>query len=245
MLSSGSATIPLTDSVRAGDTINIIVANVTNPNSAGASQTSQWPPQVTPWRSTLPAYTIHANGSPGVVVTVNPNTTGSVATYTIANLRAHASLTAGTTTIQLVAPAGTVFPNNPAFFSISDSTSSSGSGTVSAALAGGGTSTVTFTVPKTINTGDAFSVTVADVLNPSTASSSDTIDIENVNVTRAHRRARHYHDDDKAHDHDDQAPREEATSAGHFRPRQQAGQRDQDGHARHQVPLHRRQLQRR
>lgn len=183
VLSSGSATIPLADNVRAGDTINIIVANVTNPNSAGSISDFTVATTGDPVAVDTPAYTIHANGSPGVVVTVNPNTTGTVATYTIANLRAHALLTAGTATIQLVAPAGTVFPNNPAFFSISDSTSSSGSGTVSAALAGGGTSTVTFTVPETINAGDAFSVTVADVLNPSTASSSDTIDIENANVT--------------------------------------------------------------
>ena len=96
VLSSGSATIPLTDSVRAGDTINIIVANVTNPNSAGSISDFTVATTGDPVAVDAAAYTIHANGSPGVVVTVNPNTTGSVATYTIANLRAHVSLTAGT-----------------------------------------------------------------------------------------------------------------------------------------------------
>jgi hypothetical protein len=124
-----------------------------------------------------PAYAIVANASPGVLVTVNPITTTAVATYTIANVRASATLTGGSATIRLAAPAGTVFPNNPAYYSITDSTTSSGSGTVSAAVAGGATNVVTFTVPNTISSGDVITLTVADVVNPSTASSSYSINI--------------------------------------------------------------------
>ena len=40
--------------------------------------------------ATAAAYTIGANGSPGVVVTPNPNSAGSIATYTIANAKASA-----------------------------------------------------------------------------------------------------------------------------------------------------------
>ncbi len=124
-----------------------------------------------------PAYTIAANASGGVLVTVNPTTTGAVATYTIANVRASGALTGGAGTIKLEAPSGTVFPNNSAFYSITDSTNPSGSGTVSAAVTGGGTNNVTFTVPNTIASGDTITLTVADVVNPSTASATDSITI--------------------------------------------------------------------
>jgi hypothetical protein len=60
-----------------------------------------------------PAYAIVANGSPGVVVTVNPVTTAAVATYTIANVRASATLAGGAGTIKLEAPSGTLFPTRP------------------------------------------------------------------------------------------------------------------------------------
>ncbi|HXR22146.1 MAG TPA: hypothetical protein VN786_06310, partial [Acidimicrobiales bacterium] len=90
---------------------------------------------------------------------------------------ASATVAGGSGTIQLDGPSGTVFPNNAAFYSITDSTNSGGSGTVSASVSGGGTNVVTFTVPNTINAGDVITLTVADVVNPSTASASDSITI--------------------------------------------------------------------
>ena len=44
-------------------------------------------------------------------------------------------------------------------------------------MSGGGTNDVTFTVPNTVNSGDVITLTVADVVNPSTASASDSITI--------------------------------------------------------------------
>jgi hypothetical protein len=129
-----------------------------------------------------PPYSIVANGSPGVVVTVNPTPIAATATYTLTNIHATAALTGGTGTIELEAPAETVFPNIPGDFSITDSTTSSGSGTVTAALSGGSTNVVTFTVPNTINSGDVLTITVGDVRNPSTASSTDSITLKG-NVT--------------------------------------------------------------
>jgi hypothetical protein len=177
VLSNGAATIPLTDSINAGDSVSLLIVGVTNPTSAGtigdfAATTSG---DAVP--TNAPAYAIVANSSAGVVVTVNPVTTAAVATYTIADVRASATLAGGAGTIKLEAPSGTVFPNNSAFYSINDSTSSSGSGTVSAAVTGGGTNNVTFTVPNTIGSGDVLTLTVADVVNPSTASASDSITI--------------------------------------------------------------------
>lgn len=175
--STGSATIPLQDAVNAGDDLTVILAGVTNPASSRTIGDFTVATSGDPVAVSAPAYQIGANGSPGVVVTVNPTTTGAVATYTISNLRASAALAGGSGTIELEAPAGTVFPNNPVYYQLSDSTTASGSGTVSAALSGGGTNVVTFTVPNTINSGDALSLTVEDVVNPGTASGTDSIEL--------------------------------------------------------------------
>jgi hypothetical protein len=177
VLTYGTATIPLADSISAGDSISLLIVGVTNPSSPGTVGDFSAATTGDPVPTNAPAYTIVANASPGVVVTVNPVTTAAVATYTIANVRASATLTGGTSTIELAAPAGTVFPNNPAYYSITDSTNSGGSGTASAAVSGGGTNVVTFTVPNTVNSGDVITLTVADVVNPSTASASDSITI--------------------------------------------------------------------
>jgi large repetitive protein len=172
---SGSATIPLQDAISAGDNISLIMVNVTNPAAPGTIGDFTVATSGDPVSVNAPPYGIGVNASSGVVVTVNPNTAAAVATYTISNIHALAALAGGSGTIKLEAPAGTVFPNNPAYYQIADSTTSSGSGTVSLALSGGGTNVVTFTVPNTINASDVFSLTVADVLNPSTASSTYSI----------------------------------------------------------------------
>jgi hypothetical protein len=174
---SGSATVPVADAIAAGDSVSVLMLGVTNPSSPGTISDFSVSTTGDPVGADAPAYTIVANASPGVVVTVNPTTTGAVATYTIANIRASSTLTGGTSTFRLEAPSGTVFPNNASYYSVNDSTSASGSGTVSAPLVGGGTNDVTFIVPKTVSSGDVLTITVADVVNPSTASSSDEITV--------------------------------------------------------------------
>ena len=114
-----------------------------------------------------------ANASPGVLVTVNPTTAAAVATYTIVNVRASGALAGGTATIKLEAPS-VPFPNNPAFYGITDSTNS---GVRNGQRRGHRRwqQPCDFTVPNTINSGDVLTLTVADVVNPSTASASDSI----------------------------------------------------------------------
>jgi hypothetical protein len=175
VLTNGSATIPLEDAVDAGDSISISIANVTNPPAAGTVSDFTVATSGDPVGSAAPPYSIEANASPGVVVTVDPSSTGAVATYTMSNIFATAAIMGGSGTVKLEAPAGTVFPNNPSFYSIADQTSASGSGTVSDPLSGGGTNVVTFTVPNNINSGDALTLTVSDVRNPSTASPTDSV----------------------------------------------------------------------
>jgi hypothetical protein len=175
-LASGSATLPTSFTINAGDSIVLTLVNVTNPAAQTISDFMVYTSSDNV-PAAAAAYTIGANGSPGVVVTPNPNTVGSIATYTIANARASAAMTGGSSTIQFQAPAGTVFPNSPGDYSVTDSTTASGTGTVTAGLVGGGTNNVTFTVPNSINANDALTFTVLGVINPSAASSTYQVNL--------------------------------------------------------------------
>ena len=175
-LASGQVTIPLqTYAITAGDSLTVTLANVTNPAAQTVSD-FKVSTSVDSVPTTAPAYTIGQNASPGVIVTPNPNSAGAIATYTISGIHASAGMTGGSSTIQLQAPTGTVFPNNAGFYSIADSTTSSGSGTV-ATITGGGTNVVTLTVPGSISSGDLLTLTIGSTINPGTASSAYTMSL--------------------------------------------------------------------
>lgn len=170
-LTDGSAVIVLNDTINAGDFITVTLANVTNPVSATISDfkvstTGDGVP------AEVPVYSIGsgAGTTSGVVVSVNPSTTSAVATYSISNLHASAPMSAGTSTITIEAPAGTIFPNTPGFYSIADSTTASGSGTVGTIVTGGGTNDVVITVPDNVSPGDLLTLNIVDAINPSTIS---------------------------------------------------------------------------
>ena len=76
-LSSGSATIPLSEIINAGDTVNIILAAVTNPPTAGSISDFSVATTGDPGAATARLTNSRANGGPGVVVTVNPSTASS------------------------------------------------------------------------------------------------------------------------------------------------------------------------
>lgn len=175
VLSDGSATLPLQDAIDAGDSLTITLLNVTNPSAAGTIDDFTVASAGDPVAAEATPYSITANATPGVLVNVDPNATGAVATYTLSNILASAAMTAGASTIKLEAPTGTVFPNNPSFYTITDQTNPSDSGAVVAALSGGGSNVVTFTIPHNIAQGDELTLNVADVLNPSVSSSTDSI----------------------------------------------------------------------
>ena len=173
LLASGVAIIPISDAVLAGDFLTVTLANVTNPPAITVSDF-----QVSTTSDALPAsappYSIGTNASPGVTVSVNPATTSSLAAYTITNLRANAAMTGAISTITVQGPSGTVFPNSAAFYSVLDSTSPAGSGTARA-VGGGGTNVAVVTVPNSINSGDVLALSIQDAINPSVASSTDSI----------------------------------------------------------------------
>lgn len=166
-LSSGGATVPLSYAISSGDAVTVELVNVINPP---AGTITDFAVSTTTEIVAVDAapYSVTASGGPGVSVHVDPATPAVTATYTISNLSASAALTGGTSTITLVAPEGTVFPENSAFFTVEDSTSPSGSGTVTA-LVGGGTNAVSLTVPNDIKSGDDLTLTAQDVINPGAA----------------------------------------------------------------------------
>ena len=118
------------------------------------------------------AYTIGASASPGVSVNVSPTSLSALATYTISNVRATNALTGGSSTIAIVGPTGTVFPNTASLYTVEDSTTPAGSAAANAIVSGGGSNDVVIRVANNINSGDTLALTVQDVINPSIASST-------------------------------------------------------------------------
>ena len=172
ILASGSARIPLSLAVSSGDSLTVFIVGVTNP-PAGTINDFAVSTSADPLPVDAPPYTIGA--SAGVNVNVSPSAAGAIATYTFSDLVASSAMTAGGSAIGLDGPAGTVFPNNAGDYSVQDATTPSGSGTVSAALTGGATNDVALKVPANINAGDRLTITVRDVINPSSASNTYTI----------------------------------------------------------------------
>ncbi len=175
ILSNGAATIPLQDAINAGDSLTVTLAGVTNPGAIGTINDFAVSTSADPVAVSASPYSITANGTPGVAVTVDPSSLGASATYTLSNILAAADLAGGSATIKLEAPAGTVFPSSPSDYGITDDTTPSGSGTVTAALSGAGTNVVTFTLPNSIKQGDELTLKIAEVLNPTLPSSTDAI----------------------------------------------------------------------
>jgi hypothetical protein len=173
---NNGAVIPLPTGygINAGDWVTVTVVGVTNPSEGTVADFT-----VSTSADTVPAtaspYLVGASGSPGVIVSVSPSTTGSLATYTISDLHASAPMTAGSSTVTLEGPAGTVFPNSPGYYTLEDSTMPSGSGSVTAGLTGGGTNDVTMTVPGNIGADDLLTLTIEDVINPSSANTAYSI----------------------------------------------------------------------
>lgn len=168
--------LPKGFNINAGDSVNITIVGITNPAAGTVADFSVATSADTVAVDAAP-YVIGASGSTGVVVSVRPSTTGSLATYTISGLRATGPLAAGSSTVTLQAPPGTVFPDSPAFYTVQDATTPAGSGPVRAPLVGGGTNNVTIRVPAPVKTGDALAITAEDVINPSSASTTYSMNV--------------------------------------------------------------------
>ena len=180
--SNAHITIPLNgvNGIAAGNAMTVTLAGVTNP---GAKTISDFDVSTSadPVAVAAPAYTIGASGSAGVIVTPNPNTVSTVSTYTVSNLFASAAITGGVggvnSTLTITAnTTSTVLPNSPGFYSITDITTGSGSGTVGTILATSYNGhSIAIVLPNSINKGDQLVLTIGDVINPPTSSSTNTM----------------------------------------------------------------------
>jgi hypothetical protein len=173
-------TLPAGDAVAAGDTVTLTVPGVVNP-SAGTISDFTVADSTDTVATTAAAYSIGASGAAGIMVSANPNTPSTTATYTISNLYASGTIAATTAgdDIALTAPAGTLLPDASTYYVVTDTTTPSGSGTASSTgftyatgqpcgvATGASCTVVSFEVPNAINSGDLLTITVSDVVNPS------------------------------------------------------------------------------
>jgi hypothetical protein len=172
--------------ISAGDAVTVLLAGVTNPAAQTVSDfvVATTKDQLT---GTAAPYAITVSEAAGISVTTSPATVGSLSTYTISNIVVgSAGVLAGQPiTISTTTEPGTdtVFPNNVLDYVITDTTTAAGSGTVSAPvpLTGGGSNTVTIDSPKALTAGDIISITIEDVINPTT-SGSYALTLTNANL---------------------------------------------------------------
>ena len=118
-------TVKVPDAISAGDLVYLEVNGVGNPpaGSYGGSAgnfTVATSADVVP--ADIPAYTIAAAPAPVKASTeLSSSAPGALAQYSVADLRATAALSAGTGTVELQGPVGTVFPANTGDYSLSTS----------------------------------------------------------------------------------------------------------------------------
>jgi large repetitive protein len=172
---AGNITLTLTgQAIAAGDTLTVTVAGVTNPTN-GTYSNFTVATSVDTVPAAAPPYIIGPSGAAGVIVTPNPASVGAISTYTVTNLFATAAFVGGSSTIGIVANTTTTrLPNNQTNYTITDITTPSGSGTASAVSGFTGNS-ITITVPNAINNGDQLVLTISSIINPGTASSTNTM----------------------------------------------------------------------
>jgi len=170
--------------ISAGDSVTVLLAGVTNPAAQTVSDlvVATTKDELT---ATAAPYAITVSEAAGISLTASPATVGSLSTYTISNLVVGSAGILAGASINLDAAANvgtdTVFPNNNLDYVITDTTTKTGSGTATAITVGGGTNDVTFTVPNAMTAGDIISITVEDVINPTTSGSYTTV-VNNANL---------------------------------------------------------------
>jgi hypothetical protein len=161
--------------IKAGDAVTVLLAGVTNPAAKTVSDftvaTSQ--DQLS---ATAAPYAITVSASAGISVTASPATVGALSTYTLSNIVVGSAGVLAGATIELFTTTepgtDTVFPNNNLDYVVTDTTTTTGSGTaIATGFVGGGTNNVTFEVPNALKAGDVISLTVNDVINPTTSGS--------------------------------------------------------------------------
>jgi hypothetical protein len=165
--------------IKAGDAVTVLLAGVTNPAAKTVSDFTVATSQ-DQLAATAAPYAITVSESAGITVTTSPATVGSLSTYTLSNIVVGSAGVLAGATVELDAAnppttnpgADTVFPNNNLDYVVTDTTTTTGSGTaIATGFLNGGTNNVTFEVPNALKAGDVLSLTVNDVINPTTSGS--------------------------------------------------------------------------
>ena len=193
--SGGSATdnkvtFSVPNSVFAGDQVVVQLVNVTNPveGSYGSSNTPMLISTSTDVVAvSLPGYSVTA--APAVVlpvVTTSSASPGAPANYTISGLQASAPIAAGSATIELKAPAGTLFPAPSSAYVVADLTDSSLS-FVPTVVSGAGSNDVVLMANRTVPAGDNLSISINGAINPAPGRYSMSIvaDVRGVTIGTA------------------------------------------------------------
>lgn len=162
-------TFSLPNAIAAGDSLVVDISGVANPpagdygGSAGnfsvATSADSIPVSV-------PAYVISAAPAPALAsIELSSTTPGASAQYSVGELRAAGALAAGSATIQLKGPLGTVFPGALGDYSLIDLTHGLYSSHPTS-ISGAGTNDVVLTLGANIPAGDFLEVLAYSVVNP-------------------------------------------------------------------------------
>ena len=175
-------TFSLPNAIAAGDTLTVDITGATNPaagdygGSAGNLSIATSADSVA---VNLPAYVVTAAPAP-VLATIGLSSTapGASAQYSIGDLRATGTLAAGTATIELRGPAGTVFQGAVGDYDVVDLTHGFSSHPVS--ITGAATNDVILTLGASVTSGDFLEIVADGVVNPAPGSYSISLagDIE-------------------------------------------------------------------
>lgn len=176
--------LPVNIAIADGNAVTVTLFNVTNPPAGSYGGTSGFTV------STSQDIIIANNATAFVItpatvstmsptVTVSDTATGALANYTIASFKAASNLVGGTDTIEVKAPGGTLLPSSA---TLTDATTSAGTQTINAST-GAGTNDATYKLAANVTSGDLLSLSLTNVVNPGTASSTYSITLGADNAT--------------------------------------------------------------
>jgi hypothetical protein len=116
--------------------------------------------------ATVPSYLVTAAPAPLLArLELTSRVPKAAAEYIIGDLKASAALSAGTSVIELKAPAGAVFPNSVSDYTVADLENVSASAHPSS-LSGGGTNDVILSLGANVASGDFMDVVAGGITNP-------------------------------------------------------------------------------
>ncbi len=173
----GSDTVTFDTPVAIGNSSNvsIVVTDVTNPLTSSTTDSISVNTSSDLEPVPGPDYTISSIVT-GLSVSPSGDVAGATGIYTVGfTTSAVGALAAGSGTITLTAPSGTVFPSSASDYTVSPTSSSTAAAVPASSVSGGGTDSVTIVTPVAIGNDSPVTITIADVTNPPVSTTSNTL----------------------------------------------------------------------